>query len=218
MCQEKYVPYVNAISSRAPWRELGIEGVFFSYCLKHQRRTQDSADPGWSNVRESVHNLMDMKKPKETSEDRKIEALRREGALHPRPEAVLDEAFRREEFLDPRDRVQVKYEMLRRHRLEGKPVTESAAAFGVSRQAFYSAQSAFEREGLPGLVPARRGPRRAHKCTDEVLDFAEGWRPDRPGQTLAEAVRDRFGVTVHPRSIRRALERRKKKRERRERR
>jgi len=102
--------------------------------------------------------------------------------------------------------------MLRRHRLEGRPVTEAAAAFGVSRQAFYLAESAFEREGLPGLVPARKGPRRAHKCTDEVLDFAENWRPGGSGQTLAEAVKERFGVDVHPRSIQRALERRKKKR------
>src|SRR5713101_8747651 len=40
-----------------------------------------------------------------------------------RPDVVQDEAFAREAFLDRRDRVQVKYEMLRRHRIEGRPVT-----------------------------------------------------------------------------------------------
>jgi transposase len=154
-------------------------------------------------------------KPKKHSDNAKVEALRRQGALHPHPEAVHDEAFGQEAFLDPRDRVQVKYEMLRRHRLEGRPVTEVSASFGVSRQAFYLAEVAFEREGLPGLVPAQKGPRRAHKCTDEVLDFVERWRQDPTDEPLIEAIEARFGVRIHPRSIDRALARRKKKRSRR---
>ena len=78
-------------------------------------------------------------KPTTPSDQTKIKALRQHGALHPQPEAVRDEAFQGEEFLDARDRVQVKYEMLRRHRLEGRPVSEVAQRFGVSRQAFYVA-------------------------------------------------------------------------------
>ena len=141
----------------------------------------------------------------------KIKALRRHGALHPHPEAVRDEVFQREEFLDPRDRVQVKYEMLRRHRLEARPVTEVAQRFGVSRQTFYLTETAFQKEGLPGLIPRRRGPKRAHKCTDEVLDFVENWRESGPHeQPLGEAVEQRFEVKIHPRSIDRALARRKK--------
>lgn len=151
---------------------------------------------------------------KKNAGNAKVEALRRQGALHPHPEAVHDEAFRREEFLDPRDRVQVKYEMLRRHRLEGRSVTEVSASFGVSRQAFYLAETTFEREGLPGLVPAPKGPRRAHKCTDEVLDYVEQWRQELSDEPLSEAIEARFGVRIHPRSIDRALARRKKKRSR----
>ena len=108
--------------------------------------------------------------------DPKSAALRAAGALHPRPEAVQDETFARHEFFDRRDRIQVKYEMLRRHRLEGRPVTEVATAFGVSRQAFYKAETAFRSGGIPGLLPRRRGPRRAHKCSDEVLDFVQQWQ------------------------------------------
>src|SRR5438309_1666608 len=63
--------------------------------------------------------------------DGKTEALRQQGALHPKPEAVQDEAFRQSEFFDPRDQVQVRYEMLRRHRVDGQAVTEVSAAFGV---------------------------------------------------------------------------------------
>jgi transposase len=147
--------------------------------------------------------------------DPKSEALRRARALHPDPEAVQDPAFASEEFFDQRDLVQVKYEMLRRHRVDGRPVTEVARSFGLSRQAFYKAQDALETKGIAGLLPRRRGPRRAHKCTEEVLDFVEAWRSEHGGpggQREALAVEERFGVRIHPRSIDRALARRKKKR------
>jgi hypothetical protein len=145
--------------------------------------------------------------------DPKVAALQAAGALHPRPAAVRDEAFTRHEFFDRRDQVQVKYEMLRRHRVDARPVTEVATAFGVSRQAFYVAETSFTAAGLPGLLPRPRGPKRAHKCTDEILDFVEHQRteaPARPVAAVAEAVRQRFGVAIHPRSLVRALGRRKK--------
>ncbi len=145
--------------------------------------------------------------------DAKTEALRQQGTLHPNPETVRDEAFRGDEFFDPRDLVQVRYEMLRRHQVDGEAVTKVADAFGMSRQAYYMTEESFEKKGIAGLLPRRRGPRRAHKCTDEVLDFVEQWRADASAQeTVSEAVRKRFGVAIHPRSLARALTRRKKKR------
>jgi hypothetical protein len=152
--------------------------------------------------------------------DPKAEALRQQGVLHPNPEEVQDEAFSSGEFFDPRDRVQVRYEMLRRHRVEKRPVTLVSAAFGVSRQAFYTTEAAFEDLGIVGLLPRQRGPRRAHKCTDEILDFVEQWRNDPKAEAeeaearedVVEAIRKRFGVSINPRSIERALARRKKKR------
>jgi transposase len=153
--------------------------------------------------------------PRQPPEDSKAAALREAGALHPRPQSVRDEAFGgTEEFFDPRDRVQVKYEMLRRHLVEGRAVSHVAAAFGISRQAFYMADRAFHEQGIPGLLPHPRGPRRNHKCTDEVLDFVERWRSEHGIQeqaSLLEAVRRRFRATIHPRSLDRALARRKKK-------
>lgn len=145
--------------------------------------------------------------------DGKTEALRQQGALHPNPDAVQDEAFRRGEFFDPRDRVQVRYEMLRRHRVDGQAVTEVSAAFGVSRQAFYTTETAFEGMGISGLLPRQRGPKRAHKCTDEILDFVEQLRTDSTAEEdVTKAIRKRFGVVLNPRSVERALVRRKKKR------
>ena len=142
--------------------------------------------------------------------DPKLEALRAERSLNPRPEEVRDPAFAASEFFDPRDLVQVKYEMVRQVRVDGQPVSRSAAAFGFSRPSFYQAAAAVEEAGLAGLVPARPGPRRAHKLTDEVVAFARQARAADPAPgwaELAASIADRFGVRVHPRSVERALAR-----------
>jgi transposase len=149
--------------------------------------------------------------------DAKSDALRGRGCLNPHPEEVVDPAFAGTEFLDPRDLVQVKYEMVRKVSIEGESVAASAAAFGFSRPTFYQARAALDSGGLPALVPARPGPRRAHKLNDEVVDFIEATLtedPDRRPRELAPAVFERFGIEVHPRSIERALHRRQEKKRR----
>jgi transposase len=79
----------------------------------------------------------------------------------------------------------------------------------------YQALSAFERGGLAALRPQRPGPRRAHKLSEEVVDFLESALADTPHLGVGElalAVHERFGLSVHPRSVKRALLRREKKR------
>ena len=98
--------------------------------------------------------------------DPKEEALRDARALNPRPEAVADEEFAASEFFDARDLVQVSYEMVRRVRVEGDTVSAAAASFGFSRPSWYAAAAALDEDGLPGLLRARPGPRRAHKLSD----------------------------------------------------
>jgi transposase len=146
--------------------------------------------------------------------DAKGESLRRQGVLNPRPRNVTDPLFRRSEFFDPRDLVQVKYEMLRRVQVEGSPITEAARAFGFSRPVFYQAQTLYHGAGLPGLIPQRPGPRHAHKLSDAIVDILlQHQRRDPMLGTvaLAELLRTQFDLTVHPRGIERALERRRKK-------
>lgn len=145
-------------------------------------------------------------------EDPKVEALRAERSLNPRPEAVTDEAFAASEFLDARDLVQVKYEMVRRSRINGDAVSRSAAAFGFSRPSFYEAAAALDAGGLAALVPARPGPRRAHKLTEEIVDFAVAALavdPSLRSPDLTDQIAERFGVRVHPRSVERAMARAK---------
>lgn len=142
--------------------------------------------------------------------DAKESALAESRTLNPHPEAVRDEAFGSSEFFDARDLVQVKYEMVRRVRVDGAPVTAVAAAFGFSRPSYYEAAAAVDRDGLGALVPAKPGPRRAHKLTDEVIAYAQRLReadPSLGSARLADAIAAKFTVRVHPRSVERALAR-----------
>ena len=78
----------------------------------------------------------EMRVARRREDDPKVSALRETRSLNPRPGAVSDEAFASAEFLDARDLVQVKYEMVRRVRVEGEPVARAAQAFGFSRPSF----------------------------------------------------------------------------------
>ncbi|HEX5289115.1 MAG TPA: DUF5372 family protein [Streptosporangiaceae bacterium] len=146
--------------------------------------------------------------------DPKEAALAEARCLSPHPEQVTDQGFPGSEFFDARDVVQVKYEMVRKVKADGVPVTEAAAAFGYSRPSYYEAAAALERSGLEGLVPARPGPRGASKLTDRVLAWAEQQLAADPGLRPAQLVPlidESFGVRVHPRSVERALARRRER-------
>lgn len=154
-----------------------------------------------------------MAKPKPP--DPKTQALRQRGTLNPNPEKVSDPLFATSDFFDARDLVQVKYEMVRRVRVDGEPVSHSAAAFGFSRPTLYQAAAALERGGLAALVPRKPGPRRSHKLDTEVMAFLQALRAEDASLRaveLARHVRKRFARTVHPRSVERALARGEKKR------
>ncbi len=148
------------------------------------------------------------------SQDPKHKALKQSGALNAAAERVIDEHFLNQEFFDPYDLVQVKYEMLRRVRVDGVSVTQAARDFGFSRTAFYQALSVLQEQGLPGLVPNRPGPKTAHKLSEVVMEFIELQQQEagevlRPA-ALAEMVSKEFDFSIHPRSVERALANRRK--------
>ena len=62
--------------------------------------------------------------------------------------------------------------------------------------------------GLAGLLPQKRGPRSGHKLTPELMQFVTQLRLAEPAISstqIAQRVAQRFGVSVHPRSIDRQL-------------
>ncbi len=140
--------------------------------------------------------------------DPKAAALARDGTLNSSPEKVTDPKFREGEFFDPRDAVQVKYELLRRVSVENVSVTDATVEYGVSRPTYYQAKANFDGAGLAGLVPKKRGPRGPHKLQGEIMAFVEKRHvPGEPirARELADLIREEFSIDVHPRTIERAL-------------
>lgn len=143
----------------------------------------------------------------------KIEWLKKSGTFYREAVNVKDELFLEYDFFDPCDLLQVKYEMVRRVERDDWTVTEASKSFGFSRTSFYETKRTIDEEGLGGLGPRKRGPKAAHKLTGDVMQFIEESISEDSifrAPKVAELIEERFGFKIHPRSIERALERRKK--------
>ena len=143
----------------------------------------------------------------------KTARLKAQGVLNPHPQQLQAPWFENDTFFDPRDLIQVKYEMLRLARVEGTPKAEAAARFGLSRPTFYQAEAAYAEQGIAGLLPRRRGPKGGHKLDATVMAFIEAYLDDHgpaSARQLAPLIEVEFGLQIHPRSIERALSRKKK--------
>lgn len=144
----------------------------------------------------------------------KARELEATGAFNRKYRSVLDGFFQDSEFFDPQDLVQVKYEMLRRVNTDKWSVIKASETYGFSRFAYYEAEANFKEQGLLGLLPKKKGPKRSHKLTNDILVFINGLVEEQnySPEELAEIIRQRFAVEVHPRSIGRAMTQWKKKR------
>jgi transposase len=100
--------------------------------------------------------------------------------------------------------------------VEGASIVDVSSTFGVSRPTFYQAQTAFERSGLTGLLPKQRGPKEGHKLSVQVIEHVRSLKTSAPGLTTIECVKavgEKFGITVHRRSLERAMAGKKKLRQ-----
>ena len=148
----------------------------------------------------------------DTDQGRK-EQLKNEGIRHPNPDRVCADLLARSAFFDANDLMQMKYEMLRSVSVDQQSVAEAAHMFGLSRVAYYHARKQYHKHGLAGLMPRRRGPKHPHKFTPEVMSFIDEQLALTSGQPdwnlLSQQIEARFGTKVHPRSVERAVKRKK---------
>jgi transposase len=137
------------------------------------------------------------------SEASRIRALAEAGLMHPHAEAVVAPLFAAGGFFLAADKVQVKYEMLRAHLVDGISVTDAAALHGYSRAGFYLVQAGFDRDGMTGLLDDKRGRRGPVKLTAAITEFLHAAPASASGAALAEEVAGRFGVRLHRRTVER---------------
>ena len=120
------------------------------------------------------------------------------------PEAVTAELFcSGSPFFFALDKVQVKYEMLRCHYVDAVPVTKAAELHGYSRGSFYVVAASFAEKGMAGLLDEHRGRKGPVKLTDEVVAFVRSAPRKTSVLSLVEAVSERFGISVHRRTVER---------------
>lgn len=131
--------------------------------------------------------------------------LEQTGLVHPSPQVVTAPLFDgHEPFFLALDKVQVKYEMLRAHLVDGLSATTAAEQYGYSRAAFYLITDAFTEAGMRGLLDERRGRRGPLKLTPEVLKFLSSADPALSGAQLAAQIEKHFGLSLHRRTVERA--------------
>jgi transposase len=152
--------------------------------------------------------------PKQSQPQTKRQALQASGTFNLRSTKVRHALFQRSEFFDPEDLLQLKYETLRALKSEGRSIAQAANEFGLSRPTIYQAQASFAEKGVEGLLPHKPGPKQPRKLTPEVRqhlqELAEA-QPEIGAAELARRVRQRFNVTLHPRTIEKALHGRAKR-------
>lgn len=135
--------------------------------------------------------------------------LEQTGTFNARAKSVCTPLFGNNEFFDARDLVQVKYEAIRAIEKEQRGLSQISREFGLSRPTLYEVKKQFEQEGLAGLLPHKRGPKKPHKLTGEILKYAQDWHRQHPECTdykpLAERIEREFSVQINPRTLQRAL-------------
>jgi transposase len=138
----------------------------------------------------------------------KRQALQTSGTFNPRADQVRHPLFQQSDFFDAQDLLQLKYETLRALEDGDYSIAQAAREFGLSRPTIYQAQGQFQQGGLEALLPRKRGPHQPHKLTAGVRQYLlelAGSEPAMPPAELARRVRQRFQVTIHPRTIQKAL-------------
>lgn len=148
------------------------------------------------------------------ADSNRLKALKEAKTLNKAADKVTDEKFKKLAFFDPNDILQVKYEMLRHNQEDGVTIIRAAKTYGFSRISFYKISKAFKEYGLAGLFPEKRGPRRAHKMSTEVMEFTESLIKEDTkirSPKIKEKIMEHFNIKIHQRSIERAIERAKKK-------
>jgi transposase len=105
--------------------------------------------------------------------------------------------------------VQLKYETIRAVQVNGRPIAQAALDSGLSRPTIYEARQNFRQEGIEGLLPEKRGPKKPRKLTPQVRGYLEelvALDPDLKAGVLVQRVRRRFGVLLHVRTVEKALQ------------
>jgi transposase len=195
MCKDKYAANAGRRSQKAADATVIYDRMFIKSRLTKVR----------GGCKYGINNFTFMPTSDANAKRKSLQAT---GTFNPRADHVQHRLFKEGGFFDPKDLIQLKYETLRSVQADGYSISQAAEEFGLSRPTIYQAQAQLEQRGMEGLLPHQRGPKKPHKLTNEVMDFLQGalgTEPEVSSAELARRVLQRFGATIHPRTIEKAL-------------
>jgi transposase len=136
----------------------------------------------------------------------KQDVLMKNGTFNKNHNRVTEPRFINDDFYDPQDLAQVKYEMLRTARESERSVEEITDSFGFSRAGFYKIKKSFEEEGASAFASNKTGPRGAWKLTEEIRLFIDSYlleHPDVGSEDIADLLEAERGLEISKRTIER---------------
>jgi transposase len=110
--------------------------------------------------------------------------------------------------VSPQDEVTRKLLMLIEGECEGLGPLQAAEKFGYSKQRYFQLRAAFLKDGALALVSQKRGPKRNHRRTDEIVRQVIRHRfldPDASAEVVAQRLQQ-SGLTISIRSVQRVIE------------
>jgi transposase len=136
----------------------------------------------------------------------KQDILSENGTYNKNYSKVTEQRFIDDDFYDPQDLAQVKYEMLRTVRESEKSVEDVTKRFGFSRSGFYKIRNSFEKAGISSFVSNKTGPQNARKLTKEYQQFIDSYlmkNHDASSASIAAVIRSEKELVISKRTIER---------------
>lgn len=143
----------------------------------------------------------------EVAEMDKAERLRATHTYNEHADRVTDELFMSSEFFDPRDLLQVRYEIVRAVAL-GESPESVAVRFGVSGITVRRYVIRMREGGLMALLPSPRGPSGPRALGAEGENFVDAYIADHPrasGREVHEALEKALELGVSQRTVERRI-------------
>ncbi len=142
------------------------------------------------------------------SDTNKIEFLKKEGIINTKPDRIIHSLFQNNDFFDPLDLMQVRYEMLRAARIENMTVSEACKQFGYSREYFYSLNRDFISRGFAGIMGSIMGRPPLLAQNPEIINYIlqrKFTEPNLTGEDLRRELKSKFQLECSRRTVERLI-------------
>ena len=135
----------------------------------------------------------------------KKDEMRKNGSFNRRANEVSEGIFKRYQFFDASDIIQVKYEMLRAVEYGDGDVSSTSKSFGFSRVSYYQIKKEFDENGIAGLMPKKRGPKGSRKVNQDDIEFAKTLVYTHTKAQIVALLKEERGVEISKRTLERQL-------------